>query len=517
MTTSLQLLASGTTTTPALSDAGDAQLLTAAIVGILVVVVLIVWAKFHPFLALMLGTATLGAIAAVAPLDIVTSFITGVGATFGSVGVLVALGAMLGKLLADSGGADVIVDTIIGKVGNRTLPWAMALIAAIIGLPMFFEIGVVILVPIIVLVALRTDNPLMRVGIPGLAGLSILHGLVPPHPGPVAAIGFLDAKLGYTLILGLIVAVPTLIISGPLLAMLITRLVPVRATEDHPLLAAAGISQGGRGRGQGVAGTVDDATERDSIADSGGRPGQRARREASGATLTEKAPDGAPRRRPGFVVALISIVLAVVLMLVGAIGELTLSDSNSIRTVTDFFGQPVVALLAAVLVAMFALGRGTGMSMEQVNGSLGAGLPGVAGILMIVSAGGGFKQVLSDSGVSAVIASHAKDSHISVLVLGWLVAVAIRLATGSATVAITTAAGIVHPLGNGLDDWHLSLLVLAVGTGSLFFSHVNDAGFWLVKEYFGLTVWQTIKSWSVMETVVSVVGFSCVLILNPIV
>jgi gluconate:H+ symporter, GntP family len=157
------------------------------------------------------------------------------------------------------------------------------------------------------------------------------------------------------------------------------------------------------------------------------------------------------------------------------------------------------------------------MNREEINASLGAGLPGIAGILLIVAAGGGFKQLLSDSGVANVIASHAKDSGISVLVLGWLVAVAIRLATGSATVATITAAGIVSDLGSTLDEPHLALLVLAVGSGSLFFSHVNDAGFWLVKEYFGLTVWQTIKSWSVMETVVSVVAFACVMVLNPIV
>ena len=218
-------------TTPQLSDAGNAQLLIAALVGIGVVVVLIVVAKFHPFLALILGTAALGVVAQVPASDIVASFLAGLGATFASVGVLVALGAMLGKLLADSGGADQIVDTIIGRVGNRMLPWAMALIAAILGLPMFFEIGVVILVPIVVLVAGRTHNPLMRVGIPALAGLSILHGLVPPHPGPVAAIDLLDANLGLTLLFGLIVAVPTLIVAGPLLAIPVARWVPVYARE----------------------------------------------------------------------------------------------------------------------------------------------------------------------------------------------------------------------------------------------------------------------------------------------
>ncbi len=467
----------GTTTTPALSNAGDTQLIIAAVLGIAVVVVLITWAKFHPFIALMLGTATLGAVADIAPGDIVTSFIDGLGTTFGSVGLLVALGAMLGKLLADSGGADAIVDAIINRVGDRGLPWAMGLIAAIIGLPMFFEIGVVILVPIIVLVARRTHNPLMRVGIPALAGLSILHGLVPPHPGPVTAIDLLHANLGYTLIFGLIVAVPTLIIAGPLLALPITRWVPVVAPEPD---TDTDTDQAGRGA-------------------------------PAGAVTQGRS------RRPSFGAALASIVLAVLLMLVGAIGALVLSDGNSVRKVTDFVGTPAVALLVAVLVAMVTLGRGAGMNRDEINSSLGAGLPGVAGILLIVAAGGGFKQMLVDSGVANVVADAAKHSHFSPLLLGWLVAVGIRLATGSATVATITAAGIVSGLGSSLDQPHLALLVLAVGSGSLFFSHVNDAGFWLVKEYFGLTVWETIKSWSVMETVVSVVAFACVLVLNVIV
>src|SRR3954447_1883373 len=220
-------------TEPPLSDAGSAQLLLAAVLAIAAVVVLIVWAKFHPFLALMIGTGVLGLVAWVPPLDILHAFIDGLGTTFGSVGLLIALGAMLGKLLADSGGANEIVDRIIGRVGANRMPWAMALIAAIVGLPMFFEIGVVILVPIIILVGLRTRLPLMKIGIPALAGLSVLHGLVPPHPGPVTAIGLLHADLGRTLILGLIVAIPTLIVAGPILATFLDRLVPIQASEEH--------------------------------------------------------------------------------------------------------------------------------------------------------------------------------------------------------------------------------------------------------------------------------------------
>jgi gluconate:H+ symporter, GntP family len=461
-----------------LSDAGHTQLLLAAVLGIATVVVLIVWAKFHPLLGLILGTAVLAAVAAVPPEDALASFVAGVGTTFGSVGLLIALGAMLGRLLADSGGANRIVDTIVDRVGPRRLPWAMALIAAIIGLPMFFEIGVVILVPIVVLVALRTRVSLMLVGIPALAGLSILHGLVPPHPGPLTAIDLLHASLGLTLIFGLIVAVPTLVVSGPLLALLINRWVPVEA--PHPQGAAAA-----------------DMEERQEAETQGPRqPG---------------------RRSPSFVLAVLAIVLPVLLMLVRAVGDLVLSEGSTARNTLDFVGDPLTALVVGVLVAMLTVGRTSGMNRREINDSLGSGLPAVASIMLIVAAGGGFKQELSDSGVANVIADAAKGSHLSVLFLGWLVAVGIRLATGSATVATVTAAGIVGPLGAGLTDTHLALLVLAIGSGSLFFSHVNDAGFWLVKEYFGLTVGQTIRSWSVMETVISVMGLGCVLVLSLIV
>jgi GntP family gluconate:H+ symporter len=474
-----------------LSHAGNAQLLIAALAGIAAVVLSIVWGKFHPLFGLILGTAVLSAVAFVQPEDALTSFVTGLGTTFGNVGLLIALGAMLGKLLADSGGANRIVDTIVDRVGPSMLPWAMALIAAIIGLPMFFEIGVVILVPIVVLVARRTNVSLMLVGIPALAGLSVLHGLVPPHPGPVTAIQFLHADLGYTLVFGIIVAIPTLVIAGPLLARFVDQWVPVHANA----VASDGHAIHGADEGDG-------------------RQAETAAADDSGAAARTEA--GATRT-PSFALAIISIVLPVLLMLVRAIGELTLSDGSGVRKVLDFVGEPSFALFVGVLVAMVAVGHTSGMNRSQINASLGSGLPGVASIMLIVAAGGGFKQVLSDSGVAQVIADAAKGSGLSVLVLGWLIAVGIRLATGSATVATVTAAGIVAPLGASLDQQHLALLVLAVGSGSLFFSHVNDAGFWLVKEYFGLTVWQTIKSWSVMETVISVVALVFVLLLGAVV
>jgi GntP family gluconate:H+ symporter len=495
---------------PTLTNAGNTQIVLAALLGIAAVVVLIVWAKMHPFLALMLGTAVMGIVAGVAPLDIITSFTTGFGGTVGAVGLLIGLGAMLGALLADSGGADTIVDTIIGKVGARGLPWAMALIAAILGLPLFFEVGVVLLVPVVILVARRTDVPLMRVGIPALAGLSILHGLVPPHPGPLVAIDALGADLGLTLLFGLIVAVPTLVLCGPLLARFIEQWVPLHASDEAVarvtgghLGAAAGApartAAGGAHTHGGAAGGITEAQ-----AGTGGDPDR------------STAPDRV-RRRPSFAFAVVSITLPVILMLIRAIAELTMKEGTQPRTFLEFIGTPAVALLLAVLLSMFLLGYSTGMSRAGVEKAMGSGLPGIAGILLIVAAGGGFKQMLVDAGVGGVIADWAQGSGISTLLLGWLVAVGVRLATGSATVATITAAGIVSGIATGLPTNEVSLLVLAIGCGSLFFSHVNDAGFWLVKEYFGLTVGQTIKSWSVMETAISVVGIICVLLLNLVV
>ena len=214
---------------------------------------------------------------------------------------------------------------------------------------------------------------------------------------------------------------------------------------------------------------------------------------------------------------MLTVLLPIVLMLARGIGELTLDEDNSLRKVLDVLGNPPVALLLGLLLAMWTLGKRAGFDRAQTSAVVGGALPPIAGILLIVAAGGGFKQVLVDSGVGTVIGDAAKGAHISAIVLGFLVAVGIRLATGSATVATITAAGIVAPLATTLSPAQLSLVVLAIGSGSLFFSHVNDAGFWLVKEYFGMTVGQTIKTWSVMETIISVVGFGCVLLLNLVV
>jgi GntP family gluconate:H+ symporter len=429
----------------------------------------------------------------------VDSFTKGVGSTVGSVGLLIALGAMIGGLLADSGGADRIVQTIVDRVPGGMLPWAMAGAAALVGIPLFFEVGVVLLVPIVLLVARRTNLPLMVVGIPALAGLSVLHGFVPPHPGPLVAIDSLGADLGITLALGLLVAIPCVLLAGPVYGSFIARYVPVHAPA---LLDRERVGVGGRG-GRGGAGDVTDP-DADATSTREGRGGP----DSDAGTAT---------RRPGFGVTVLTVLLPVLLMLARAVGEVFLQEDSNPRQFLEVIGNPVVALLSGVLFGMVTLGLGSGMDRSRVSGTVGGALPAIAGILLIVAAGGGFKQTLIDAGVGNVIADWAEGANISALVLGWLVAVGIRLATGSATVATITAAGIVTPLAEGLDRPGVALLVLAIGAGSLFFSHVNDAGFWLVKEYFGLTVGQTIKTWSVMETIISVVGILCVLLLNLVV
>jgi len=480
-------------TAAAASSPSNTILVLAALLGIGTVVVLITWLKIHPFLSLILGSAVLGIVAQMGAEKTIESFQAGVGTTVGSVGLLIALGAMIGGLLADSGGADSVVESTVDRVSERALPWAFAGVAALVGIPLFFEVGVVLLVPIVLLVAARTRLPLLKVGIPALAGLSVLHGFVPPHPGPLVAISALDADLGLTLALGLLLAVPAVILAGPVYGGFISKHLdlPVRRTlfaphEDRELTAV------------GARGTTSTGGDAPSTRD------------------VDEAPP-APVRRPGVGPTVATVLLPVVLMLARAFGEIVLDEGNGVRSALDVIGSPVVAMLAGTIVAMFTLGVGSGMSRARISTSLGGSLGPIAGILLIVAAGGGLKQTLIDAGVGDVIADWADGANISALVLGWLVAVGIRLATGSATVATITAAGIVSPLAAGLDRPGVSLLVLAIGAGSLFFSHVNDAGFWLVKEYFGMTVGETIKSWSVMETIISVVGLVGVLLLNLVI
>ena len=439
----------------------ETQLILAALGGIAAIVLLIVWLKVHPFLSLMAGAGVMAIAAGVPYIDLFKSFTSGLGSTVAGVGLLIILGSIIGTLLISSGGADVIVDTIMSRTPVKRLPWAMALIAFVVGIPLFFEVGVVILIPVVMFAARRAKLPVVLLGIPALAGLSALHGLVPPHPGPLIAIDALGANLGLTLGFGLLVAIPCVIISGPILGRMMAKWVPIQAREDF---------LGGDGPAPGA-------------------------------------------KRPSFGTALTIVLLPVVLMLARTLVEMLDQQGTGFGQAIVFVGTPLIAMSITTVAAMFLLSQ----TREQVGKLVGSSFGPIAGILLIVAAGGGFKQTLVDSGIADVIASTIADWAIPPLLAGWLVAVLIRLATGSATVATITAGGIMAPLAMDLTDTHTALLVLAIGSGSVFLSHVNDAGFWMVKEYFGMSVGETFKTWSLMETVLSVVGLGSVLLLSLVV
>ncbi|CUU66658.1 GntP family permease [Corynebacterium variabile] len=448
------------------TTASDSRLVVSAVVGIALIIVLIVWAKVHPFLSLMLGSAGLALIAGIPLVDTFSSFTSGFGGTVGDVGVLIALGAVIGQFLVTSGAADSIVDAFLDKTAAKWRPWVIAGLAMLLGIPLFFEVGIVLLIPVVILAARRSNLPLILLGVPALAGLSALHALVPPHPGPLIAVDALGANLGLTLALGLLVAVPVVAISGPVSAKIMATWVPIPA----PAAAAE----------------------------------------------ADKEEDAGPK--PSVVRGLTVVLLPVVMMLSRTIVESTgVDEGSAVYKTFEFLGEPIVALLATVLVGMTLLGFFQGRTAKEVSDTVGASFGPIASVILIVGAGGGFKQTLVDTGVADIIGDWVQDAPVSTLVAGWLVAVFIRLATGSATVATVTAAGIMAPLAEGMPSVEVALLVLAIGAGSVFFSHVNDAGFWLVKEYFGMTVPQTLKTWSLMETVLSVTALIVVLLVNLIV
>lgn len=483
-----RVLAAGTET---VDPSGPvAQLVLAALIGIVVIILLITWLKVHPFIALTIGALGVGIGAGLAPDATVTSFGNGFGATMTSVGILVGLGSMFGKLLVDSGAADRVVDTLVRRSSKAALPWTMALIGALIGLPMFFEVGLVLLIPIIVLVAKRSDVPIMKIAVPALVGLSTMHAFVPPHPGPLVAVSTVGANLGTTLAFGIVLAIPVIILSGPLFARFAARWVDIPAPDMFGSRSDDPASSGREAR-RGPA-TQDTAS----------LPGGK-----SDFTRVISEP-----RSPSFTTALVGILLPVVLMLAQAIREATLPDADGGWVhLLDFLGSPMIAIGIAAVYAMVFFAIGGGMDRSAVSKSLESALPPVAGVLLIVGAGGGFKQVLIDTGIGGVIADAVKDSGISVLLVAWVVSALVRVATGSATVATVTAAGIMAPIAADLSSPMTSLLVLAIGAGSVFLSHVNDAGFWLVKGYLNTTVGQTFKTWTVLECLISVFGLLGVL------
>lgn len=440
----------------------DTQLILSCVLGLALIVILISALKLAPFLSILVGTFAAGFAAGLPLESIASAFSKGAGALLGDVGIIIALGAMLGALMAESGAADRLVTTLLEHSTPRLLPWMMALVAVIIGLPLFFEVGLVMMVPIIFVMARRSKQPILRIAIPALAGMTTLHALLPPHPGPLIAVSALHADLGITLGLGLIVALPAVILAGPIYGSWLSRRMHVVEPEDL------------------------------------------------GKLFTSHDPQLAA---PGFGVSLLTILLPAILMLGRTVARLMLTPKTLAYETLDFLGEPLIALGLTVLFAIVALGWSRGMARDRVGGILRKSLPPIAGLLLTIGAGGGLKQALVLAGISTTISKIAVGAHMPLLLLAWLIAVALRQATGSATVATTATAGIVAPVVTGLSAPHSSLMALAIGAGSVFFCQVNDAGFWMVREYFGLQLKQTVFVWSILQTIVSVVGLVLTLVL----
>ncbi|MDG1571799.1 gluconate:H+ symporter [Robiginitalea sp. M366] len=427
--------------------------------GILLLFLLVARFKLNAFIAFIIVSLLVGFAEGMPLEDLVSSVQNGIGSTLGFLILILGLGAMLGKLVADSGAAQRITSKLVDKFGKKYIQWAVVLTGFIVGIPMFYSVGFVILVPLVFTVAAATGLPLLYVGVPMLASLSVTHGYLPPHPAPTAIAGMFQADFGKTLVYGILVAIPAIIVAGPLFARTLGK---IQATPMKEFINPTILKD---------------------------------------------------EEMPGTGISIFTALLPVVLIAIATLSGYVLPEDGIAYKILAFAGNPVIAMLIAVLVAIYTLGLARGRSMKEVMDTVSEGVKGITMVTLIIAGAGALKQVLVDSGVSEYIAELLKGSSISPLILAWGIATVIRVCVGSATVAGLTAAGIVLPL---VSDQSVSpeLMVLAIGSGSLMLSHVNDSGFWLFKEYFNLSVRDTLRSWTVMETTVGVMGLIGVLILN---
>ncbi len=438
--------------------APETTVLIIVLVAVLSLIVMIAWVKVQPLLAFILASI-FAALLLQMPLDKVTHSIEkGIGDMVGSLAVLLALGAIFGKIVADSGAAKKISGVLVGAFGDKRIALALCLTGFIVGIPLFYNVGFVLLVPLIFSVWRQSGKPLISLAVPVMAGLSIAHGFLPPHPSPAAIVPMFGANMGLTLIYGLIVGIPTALIAGPLFALSVKHI-----KADPPKLFVA-----------------------EEIGD-------------------ERLPSAAN----AFLTALLPVILLAGFTLLGFWSGL---DADT-RVLVAFLGNPMIVMLVSVIVALVTLGIGRGMKLGDLMTGSGTALREIAPILLIIAGAGALKQIFVDGGVNDQLGVLLKELPVPPLVLGWLIAGVIRVALGSATVAGLTAAGLVAPLVrvSGVDP---NLMVLAIGAGSLMFSHVNDSGFWMFKEYFGLSVKDTLRSWTLMEGLVGIFGLIFTLILS---
>jgi len=430
-------------------------------VAIAALVVLVAWAKVHPFLAFILVSAA-AALALGMPLAEVPGAVRkGIGDILGSLSIVIVSGAMLGKLVVESGAAQRIADTLVGGFGEKRMAWAMALTGFIVGIPLFYGVGFVLMVPIIFAVIGRYRLPLLVVALPALASMSVAHGLLPPHPAPTALVAAFRADMGLTLLYGIVIAVPALILAGPIFGKTLAR-IPAR-----PL---AGLT-------------------------------------------AQPLPES---ELPGVATSIITALLPAVLLAATTALHWSAPKDSPAAAAVAFVSDPDVVMLIALVVATVTLGLARGRSLAAVMQTFAGAIGDVASMLLVIAGSGAFKQVLVQSGVNAEIGKVLQGLPLDPLLLAWIVTAVIRVCVGSATVAGLTAAGILAPVvaSGGADP---NLMVLAIGAGSLFCSHVNDAAFWLFKEYFNVSIGDALKTWTVMETIVSVVGLAGVLVLARII
>jgi Gnt-I system high-affinity gluconate transporter len=426
---------------------------------IVLLILLVSWAKINPFLAFLIVSIAAGLCLGI-PLNKITASVQkGLGDTLGSLVVIICLGAMLGKLVATSGAAQKIAGVLVNAFGIKYIQLALVAAAFVVGIPLFYGIGFVLMVPLIFSVVYKYKLPAVYIGLPMLASLSVTHGFLPPHPSPSALVVLFHANMGLTLLYGLIIAIPAIILAGPVFAQFLKKI------PSEPL-------------------------------------------------ATFRAEDLPDEKLPGAANSFFTALLPVILLMVTAAFPYIGVTNPDIQKVVAFIGDPSIVMLLALIVGTYILGIRQGKTMSELGAIYADAIKDISLILLIIGGSGAFKQVLTDSGISNQIAAGLQSFNLQPLFLGWLIAAIIRISLGSATVAGLTAAGIVSSMLIKDPSINPNLMVLSIGAGSLAFSHVNDSGFWLYKEYFNLTIKDTILSWSLMETIVAFVGLVGVLILN---
>ncbi|RCR70942.1 gluconate:H+ symporter [Larkinella punicea] len=436
------------------------MLLTITILGILALIALISFVRLHTFLAFLAVSLGVGLALGQKPLEILDSIQKGIGGTLGSITAIIALGAMLGKLVAQSGAAQRIAIKLMDLVGTRHARWAFLVTGFIVGLPLFYSVGFLLLAPLVITVSYRYKLPALYIGLPMLASLSVTQGYLPPHPAPLAILQQFNADMGLTLFYGIIVSIPAILISGALFGSTLKRF----TTPANPAFIA---------------------------------------------------PDLSEDQMPSATTSFLTVLLPILLIGLSTFLNPLLPEGSLVQQVIGFVGEPVVSMFLSVLVATYTLGLRRGKTMPEVTGLFGEAVKDVAMLFLIFGGAGALKQVLTDGGVSQSIAGMMENSTLHPFVLAWGMAALIRVCTGSSTVSGITTAGFVAPMlaATGVEP---NLMVLSIGAGSMMFSHVNDTGFWLFREYFQLSMADTLKTWSVMETLVSITGLAGVMALNLI-